>query len=760
MGKKGSVVIGFKYLMGLHMGISRGPVNELVSIKVGDRYAFSENSTTGVESVKGNQRISIDKPDLFGGEKKEGGLEGDLDVMFGDWNQGINTDLEAMLGGVVPAFRRMFTVFFNGVICAMNPYPKTWEFRVRRSTAGWSGAVFYPEKAAIEMTPPAAFEGYEGSDKIIAMNAAHIIWECATNTEWGRGHPVSIMNAPSFIDAANRLCAEKFGLCLRWVRSDDLDVFVQQVLDHVGGVLYQDRETGLITFDLIREPDEGDTIPEVGETSGLLLVRDADTSGPNSAINEMIVKYHDPMYNEDRSVRVQNVGSQQAQQAVFSETKDYPGVPTAELANRVALRDLKALGLPLKRYEVHMDRRGWRIRPGSVFALNYPEKGINNMRVRVGNFKEGSMEDGNVVLTVVQDVFSFPDQTYVDVQPPAWVPPQTTAAAAMQHHLAEASWRDLVRRLSAADLANVDPNSGSIAARVRKPTAMSSGYELWVDTGAGFAKGGDCNFTPAVTLSEDPGFYGTVFYYQDSTDLGAVSVGSAGYIENEIVRIDAIDTANKKITVSRGCVDTIPTRHAAYGTVMWLFDDFLGSDNIEYAISEVVATKYRTKAAGSILDMDAATGMSITIGARQNKPYPPANLQCNGALVLGSGVVFVGDMALTWAHRDRAGQADQLVSHTEASTGPEAGTTYTIRVYSDPFGAPIHTESGISGTSWTYTAAAMQTDSGVTGEQPLSFEVESVRGGIVSFQKYTFGVTWLPAGTGGFGLDFGNNFGG
>lgn len=757
MGKKGSVVIGFKYFMGLHMGVSRGPVNELVSIKVGDRFAFSENSAVGTESIKGNTRLRIDKPDLFGGDKKEGGMEGDLDVMMGDWNQGINTDLETMLGGLVPAFRRMFTVFFNGVICAMNPYPKTWEFRARRSTAGWSGAVFYPEKAAIQMEGPPVPAGFEGSDKIIAMNPAHIIFECATNTEWGRGHSVSALNVPSFIDAANRLCAEKFGLCLRWVRNDDLDVFVQQVIDHIGGVLYQDRETGLITLDLIREPDESDIIPTVDEYSGLLRVVDVDTSSSNSAINEMVVKFHDPVFNSDRAVRVQNVGSMQAQGAVFTESKDYPGIPTAELANKIALRDLKALGLPLKRFEVHMDRRGWRIRPASVFVLNVPEKGINNMRVRVGQYKEGTMEDGSVILTVCQDVFSFPDQTYVDVSPPIWEPPNTTAAAAEQHRLEEASWRDLVRSMSASDLATVDPDSGVLAARVRKPTAMSSGYELWVDTGAGFEKAADANFTPAVTISEDPGFYGTTIYYSDSTDLNAVAVGSAGYIDGEIVRIDAIDLANKKLTVARACVDTLPTLHAS-GTTLYLFDDFLGSDRKEYAMSETIDTKYVTKAAGSILALADATGDSITIVARQDKPYPPANLQCNGVLVRGQEN-FIGNMVFTWAHRDRKSQADQLVGHTEGSTGPETGTTYTIRVYDDTL-TLVHTESGLSGTTWTYTASAMQTDTGTTGEQALSFEVESVRDGVVSFQKYAFGVTWLPSGSGGFGLDFGNNFGG
>ncbi|WP_442962600.1 DNA-binding protein [Pseudomonas nitroreducens] len=57
--------------------------------------------------------------------KGEGGLDGTLDLMFGEEDQelgSIPAKLRAMLGGLVPAFRGISTGFYSGLITAMNPY--------------------------------------------------------------------------------------------------------------------------------------------------------------------------------------------------------------------------------------------------------------------------------------------------------------------------------------------------------------------------------------------------------------------------------------------------------------------------------------------------------------------------------------------------------------------------------------------------------------------------------------------------------------
>ena len=61
-------------------------------------------ATTGATNAgAGGGRIRIDKPDLFGGESREGGIRGDVDVLMGGPGQGPNDYLTARMGGDVPA---------------------------------------------------------------------------------------------------------------------------------------------------------------------------------------------------------------------------------------------------------------------------------------------------------------------------------------------------------------------------------------------------------------------------------------------------------------------------------------------------------------------------------------------------------------------------------------------------------------------------------------------------------------------------------
>ena len=77
MGGSSKQTIGYDYLMGIHMGVCRGPVDALVEIKVADRTAWTGN-------VTGNQTVQINARELFGGDSAEGGVEGPLEVMMGE----------------------------------------------------------------------------------------------------------------------------------------------------------------------------------------------------------------------------------------------------------------------------------------------------------------------------------------------------------------------------------------------------------------------------------------------------------------------------------------------------------------------------------------------------------------------------------------------------------------------------------------------------------------------------------------------------
>ena len=138
--------IGYHYLMSLLSGLWRGPLNEIVAIKVGDKVAWQG-------SVSDDSVQYINQPNLFGGEKKEGGIQGAFRVFMGAPTQvlpgataynlgkpvGARTlpNVKTAIGGLVSDFRGVVTVWYDGLVTSMNPYPKEWKYRGRRTTAGW-----------------------------------------------------------------------------------------------------------------------------------------------------------------------------------------------------------------------------------------------------------------------------------------------------------------------------------------------------------------------------------------------------------------------------------------------------------------------------------------------------------------------------------------------------------------------------------------------------------------------------------------------
>lgn len=144
MGGSKKQTVGYRYFMGLHFGLCQGPVDALLEIRGGDRTAWKGSVTT-------SQGINIRAPELWGGEKKEGGIVGHLDVMMGEPSQAPNPYLASQIAGPMPAFRGFLSlVFRKGMVGAMNPYPKPWSFNVRRILKGWHGGTAWnPGKAAV-----------------------------------------------------------------------------------------------------------------------------------------------------------------------------------------------------------------------------------------------------------------------------------------------------------------------------------------------------------------------------------------------------------------------------------------------------------------------------------------------------------------------------------------------------------------------------------------------------------------------------------
>lgn len=719
MGSKKPVKVGYRYLFGIHMGIGKA-IDELVAIEVGGKRAW-----TG--SVTSNQRISINAPELFGGDDGEGGISGSLDVMMGAPDQPVNASLAAMLGGLVPAFRGVCTLFYDGLVTSMNPYPKAWKMRVRRGLTGWDGAVWYPERCVMNMA----------GGTIKAMNPAHIIYECLTNRDWGGAMDRSRLNDASFRAAADVLHAEGFGLCLRWVRQDSLSTFVSHVLDHIGGNLFVSRQTGEFELTLVRDDYDPESLHLFDEDSGLLSITEDDNSATAGAANEVIIKWRNPIDNSNRQKRERSLAAIQSAGQQLSVTIEYPGIPTDELAGRVAVRDLRARSIGLKRFKVQLDRRGRNIKPGAPFRIRSLSRGIELMVVRAGRFEDGTLADGKITITAVQDVFGLPATSMTPPQPGGWVPPDTAPAPVAIRRLTEVTWRDLVQTIDAANLNLVDQTTAFIAALAIKPTSLSLGFAVESRVGsAAYVRVGPGDFCPTGLLVAgiSSGAGPSIIQLSAPDNLDLVEVGSAALIDNEVVRVDAINLETLSVTIARGCVDTVPAAHSA-GARVWFFEDYVGEDPTEYSSGVSVQVRLRTVTSSGTLAPELAGTDTLALVGRQALPYPPGNLRLNGA---SYPTEVTGEVTVSVSHRDRLLQADQLIDTLQGDIGPEAGTEYRFRFYS---GTTLRRTVQQAGTSYTYLLGTEISDGGPFN--PLRVVVDSVRGGVYSLQAHDITVARL-----------------
>lgn len=753
--------IGYHYLMSILCGLFRGPVNEIIEIKVGDKTAW-----TG--SVTNDAMQTINRPDLFGGEKKEGGIQGAFRVFMGAKTQvlpgaanynlgkpvgsGTLGDVQSAIGGLVSEFRGAVTFWFDGIVTSINPYPKEWKFRARRSTSGWfNNDPWYPAKAKITLA----------SGMIHAMNPAHIIYECVTNPEWGRGLPASEINESSFIYSANTFCDEAFGLCIIWYRKEEIESFIQTVLDHCGAVLYTDRETGLLTLRPIRADYDVADLPVFGPDSGLLDIVDDDSGSQTDNYNEVIVTAHDPITNKDFEMRANNTAAWQENGAANSLAVSYKGLPTPELAGRVAGRELKVHTSGLKNFKVILDRRGWRIAPGSCFVVQSPKRGIGSIVLRAGEIADGTLVDGKITIKAVEDVFAMPNTSLITPVESSWSPPASEAAPASALKLTEASYRDVYLDQGQTEAEGMTDTDALIMQLAAAPNATTTEYDLWTkaEGEADYEERKQGFFTGTALLADDLGPLDTTFVVASDIDFDANNVNQAIMVDDELMLLTAFDGTTKTATVQRGTGDTVPAPHTA-GARLWTVDDDGVSDERLYGAGETVYTKVLSRTSSDRLTLAEATEQSIELVGRQARPYPPGDFKIDGDY----GVLFTGpghpdsaehtEPVLTWAHRDRILQADQLIPHEAASVGPETGTTYTVQVYDGADGTTLlRTESDIDATTWTYTSVMQGED----GDPPnVYIELESSREGLASWQKYRAYVLL----TSGYGYGYGLNYGG
>ncbi|SEW19712.1 Uncharacterised protein [[Haemophilus] ducreyi] len=378
--------------------------------------------------------------------------------------------------------------------------------------------------------------------------------------------------------------------------------------------------------------------------------------------------------------------------------------------------------------KIVFDMRASELKHGDVFKVHLPERGIESAVFRVGAIENGN--ESELIVTCMQDVFGLPAANYSTQKSESlYVPPDYTAKPINEARLLEVPYHVLPLVLSEAEFAFVKPTDCFVWSLATQPSALSVGYEMLVDAGAGYTQTTTGSFTPYIKLEEPATAYQTTFKFKLEGDYAALQYAEAVMIDDEIIRIDAVDFKTGTMTVGRGCADTIPQAHKA-NTIVWCYLLAAGTDETKYTVNEMLKAKLLTRTQIETLSEDAASVLTLTTQQRQARPYPPANVKIDGAFV--DKIADSSAFTLTWAHRDRDIQADQLIAHTDDSTALGKGVSYKIDLMD---GDNIVRSITTNGTEFVYP------DEGKTeGEQFSKLAFYAVKDKLTSLYRYEFKV--------------------
>ena len=510
--------------------------------------------------------------------------------------------------------------------------------------------------------------------------------------------------------------------------------------------MYADPVTGLYTMVLARKDyDEED-----------LLVIDGSNIVPESfefsrtswemTKNTIIVQYTDRDTFEVKPVQYQDLANIDVRGGMIdSEEISFLGFSNDVAAMNAAARASKVKASPLVSCKFSLNRIGYQLRPGSVFVLRKPDRGLTNVIMRVIELSYGTLDEPEIKVTAMEDIFAVNAIAYEPPGPGDWTPPVGSIAPLAQQALVE------------APLFGADDSSRRYIITLGVPASGAvMGYDVWSDPTGGTAyqqTNAVDVLTPSGVLQagysrtgdevDEAGF--TITAVVGAADIEAGSAGSREngenllLIGNELIAWrDFVNEGGGVYTVKgnyRGVLDTMPEDHAGGARVFFLSEGAGVTDEEGYAANVTVRAKLLPKSIVETVDIAAATSMVLTTNNRAQRPLPPGRLRINGAVV-GPSASITGSFTFSWAHRNRFDET--IASQADPSRTPEEGVTYNIRIYTSSnallASALDVSNAASSGTAHMHVASGMR------------IELEAVRDGYVSWTKLVGHFSYTPAG--------------
>lgn len=701
------VTVGYKYYVGIDLALGLGPGVVLRRIWAGKYVAWQG-------TISGQTNFVINQPDLFGGDKQQGGLQGNVTFYDGTFTQDRDPYLATYCDANVPRYGGVCHAVFKSFYVGTTTSLQAFNFELSRLSD-----TVLPGKGIMP----------NGLD----VNPMEIIYDALT-AKWGRlGMDTALIDVASWQAAAATLYDENNGMSLKLEASNTGKSVADEVMRQIDGLMYQDPENMKIVTKLLRDDYNIDDLPILDMSVVKDLSNFAKTTW-DSTFNQCRVTFsnRDKDY-EDGVAAAQDFANINFQQRVRSTELSFPGVTVPELASRLASRALGIYSVPLYKCDLKCTRKAASLRPGDVFVLNWEPFNLERMVMRVQKIDLGDLTDGTITMSVIQDKFAANAMVFAPPEQTGWQPIDTTPRPITSRSIIETPY--FILQASGVTFAT---NQGALYVLARKPGAQSQNFDAEQTTDA-FATVylglDDAPYTPSGRLAADyPATAGGGTKYDTTTGitidlLDDTSVLLADTTRNNYRDGKGLIVMNGEImsyagytnngngsytlrNISRGFLDTMPIAHTT-GDYLFFLPGQDGLSDTLFTDTATVTARLRDNTATATLATGSALTNAVTMARRAFRPACPAYMTANASRTPAGAAAGVA-VALAWRERTRL--ATGLVWYDDATATPEAGTTYRLEVR-------------INGGTWTAV-------SGATALTTPSFSYTPATAGAYDFRVY------------------------
>lgn len=662
--KKSNQVKVSTYYVGMHFAVCSGIADAILSIRVDTKELLDAPITA-------DGLTYINRPELFGGTSREGGITGNLETQFGSPSQSPSTYLQSCIGEAIPAYRGITSAILQQMYIGLNYYMKPWEFALTRISKRSRGTPqWYPAK----MSPI-----------VNEINAVHVLRECLTDDEWGLGEPESSIDTTSWENAAFTCHEEGLGFSFLWDKESSIEDFIQEVSKHIQASVYRDRFTGLWMIKLIRYETPDTSTFQINEDN-LVTIQNLSRKSLTDLISEIQINYENNGTYDKASYTAKNISLISRQGGSVLQTINYSGISTQRVAKIIGDRDLQQLGLPVFSGSLLCSREAEILNPGDMFSLELPEVfGTSKKYFRVKNINFGTAKDEAIAIDFIEDFFNiapvvFSDVPGYDYEETRWRPTTAPPVPITALRLYEIPYYAVALWQGDAEAQAVLPMETGYIVAAKSPTPASIEAELWSTLGSTYTKNGTTDFSYWAELTSAVDRVSTTLHINTVEDISSLTIGSFAVLGDELVYVSAIDTILKTIEVKRGILDTVPEIHPI-GTTFAGIEDFHGLDRTKYFAGDTVSVKNLTVTSQGTLPLASAPVNTITLSGRMHLPYPPGNLLIEG--IYWNPERPAVSLSLNWAHRNRYLQTAEPFSYYTDSVTSESGVLYTVSLYDD-----------------------------------------------------------------------------